>query len=197
MVTIEIKGKQYKVKEARTSEQKKKGLQGIEQLLEDEGMLFYYDPPEEVSMWMKDVNIPLDIIFFNEDQEAVLVQEGKPNDKTLITAQNVAYVLELNKNSGIEVGDEFEFDGNAPVMKVLAPDGSTQMELWGGERIFRRPFTKQLIRLVKQADSIRDDIEAFDRICKRIGRKMFKEIKKQDTRPPEYVQGPSEIKESE
>ena len=67
MITIKIKDKEYRVNEARTEEQRKKGLQGVEELPENEGMLFYFDPPEEVSMWMKGVDIPLDIIFFNED----------------------------------------------------------------------------------------------------------------------------------
>lgn len=197
MTTIKIKDKEYKVTEARTQEQRRKGLQGVENLPEDEGMLFYFDPPEEVSMWMKGVDIPLDIIFFNEDQEAILVHEGKPNDETLVTAQDVAFVLELNKGSGIEIGDDFEFDNNEPTMKVLFPDGSEQYELWGGERIFRRAFTKQLIRLIKQADEVRNNQEDFNRLCKRIGRKMFKEIRAQDNRPAEYVQGPTKQEKSE
>jgi hypothetical protein len=37
------------------------------------------------------------------------------------------------------------------MMKVLAPDGSTQMNLKGGERIFSRKNTKVLIRQAKKA----------------------------------------------
>lgn len=192
MITIKIKDKEYKVDEARTEEQRKKGLQGVEKLPEDEGMLFYFDPPEDVSMQMKGVDIPLDIIFFNEDQEATLVHKGKPNDEKLVTVQNTAFVLELNKDSGIEVGDDFEFDDNVPVMKVLAPDGSTQMDLWGGERIFSRKNTRILIKKAKKAQETQDDKD-----YKALGRYMFKCIKKQDERPAEYVQGPSEVKEVE
>lgn len=47
---IKIKDKEYKVREARTEEQKKKGLQGITELPKDEGMLFFFDPLEEVSL---------------------------------------------------------------------------------------------------------------------------------------------------
>lgn len=186
MITIKIKNKEYKVDEARTLEQRKKGLQGVQKLPENEGMLFFFDPPEEVSMWMKGVDIPLDIIFFNEDQEATLVQEGIPNDERLITAQNTAFVLELNKNSGIEVGDEFEFDNEGPNMKVLFPDGSDQYELWGGERIFSRKNTRILIKKAKKAQKTQDDKD-----YKALGRYIFKCIKKQDERPAEYVQGPS------
>jgi hypothetical protein len=62
------------------------------------------------------------------------------------------YVVELNQNSGVKVGDSLEFeDDDNIVMKVLAPDGSTQMGLQGGERIVSRKETKVLIRKAKKA----------------------------------------------
>lgn len=185
---ILIHNKEYNVKEAHTEEEKHKGLQGIEKLPKDEGMLFFFDPPQIVEFYMKDTLIPLDIIYINEDQEVIKVTTRKPNDETLVSSdEEVAYVLELNANSKVEVGDEVDFiEEKIPVMKVLAQDGSTQMELFGGERIFRRPFTKQLIRLVKLSKTLKDD--ALNSLYKRIGRKMFKEIKTQDNRQPEYVQ---------
>lgn len=189
MVLIEIGNKKYKVQEARTEEEKEKGLQGVTELPEDEGMLFYFDPPEDVSMWMKDTLIPLDIVFINDDEEVVYVGEGVPNTETQMTVQNVAYVLEVNNGSGIQEGDELDFEeedeDDAPVMKVLAQDGSTQMDLWGGERIFSRKNTVVLIRKAKKADTSKDDKD-----YKALGRYMFKCIKGQDERPPEYVESP-------
>ena len=124
MIRIKIHNKEYKVKEATSSEEKAKGLQGIDKLPEDEGMLFYFDPPQDVQFWMKDVSIPLDIVFIDDDEEVIKVQEGIPNDETFIEAPDVAYVLEVNANSGIQVGDELELDDEeedkGPVMKVLA-----------------------------------------------------------------------------
>lgn len=187
MITIEIGNKKYKVQEARTEEEKEKGLQGVTELPEDEGMLFYFDPPEDVSMWMKDTLIPLDIVFINDDEEVVYVGEGIPNTETQMTVQNVAYVLEVNSGSGIQEGDELDFEeedeDDAPVMKVLAQDGSTQMDLWGGERIFSRKNTVVLIRKAKKANMSKDDKD-----YKALGRYMFKCIKGQDERPPEYVE---------
>lgn len=187
MITIEIGNKEYKVQEARTEEEKEKGLQGVTELPEDEGMLFYFDPPEDVSMWMKDTLIPLDIVFINDDEEVVYVGEGIPNTETQMTVQNVAYVLEVNSGSGIQEGDELDFEeeDDAPVMKVLAQDGSTQMDLWGGERIFSRKNTVVLIRKAKKANMSKDDKD-----YKALGRYMFKCIKGQDERPPEYVESP-------
>jgi len=67
MIIVNINNKQYKVEEAKTEEERRKGLQGVKELPKDEGMLFYFDEPQEVSFYMKDTLIPLDIIFINED----------------------------------------------------------------------------------------------------------------------------------
>lgn len=198
MLNIKIGDKEYKVQEAHTDEQKEKGLQGVKELPEDEGMLFYFDQPQEVAMWMKGTLIPLDIIFIDDDMEVISVAKGEPNNEELIIEQDVAYVLEVNQNSGVEEGDELDIeedqdeDDNPPVMRVLAQDGSSQMDLWGGERIFSRKNTVVLIRKAKKADLTNDDKD-----FKALGRYMFKCIKGQDERPPEYVDAPEQPKNSE
>lgn len=185
---IKIANKEYKVKEAKTEEEKLKGLQNIKELPKDEGMLFYFDPDDQISMWMDKTYIPLDIIFINDDQEVTKVYHGKPQDKTLVSSPNTAYVLEVNQGSGIKVGDELDFDEDSePVMKVLAQDGSTQMELWGGERIVSRRETKILIKKAKAAEAAKNTSK-FDNKCISLGKYIFKVIKGQDTRPAEYVE---------
>lgn len=180
---ISIGNKEYDIKEAKTSEEKIKGLQDIKELPKNEGMLFYFDN-EEVSFWMKNTYIPLDIIFINDDCEVISIKEGVPESEELFTENNVSYVLEVNKDSGIKEGDELEFE-DSPVMKVLAPDGSTQYELWGGERIFSRINTRTLIKKAKKADMTKDDKD-----YKALGKYMFKCIKIQDEREPEFVDNP-------
>ena len=69
MITIEIGDKEYKVEEAKTEEQRRKGLSDKKNLPENQGMLFYLDYPQSVDFWMKDTSIPLDIIFINSDKE--------------------------------------------------------------------------------------------------------------------------------
>lgn len=190
---VEVNDKKYKVKVAKTEEEQRKGLQGVTELPEDEGMLFIFDPPSEATMWMKDTLIPLDIVFINEDEEVTYVMQGVPETETKVSVQDTAYVLEVNTNSGIKEGDEVgieDDEDDGPVMKVLAQDGSTQMELKGGERIFRRPFTKQIIKWAKKSLELKDNPEALDRLYIRVGKKMFKEIQYQDNREPEYVEAP-------
>lgn len=187
---VKIGDKEYDVKEAITIEEKKQGLKGIKELKDNEGMLFYFDPYEESAMWMEGTLIPLDIIFINDDQEVTKVHKGIPNDKTLISSPETAYVLEVNVNSGIKVGDEVELEDNQnPVMKVLSPDGSIQMNLWGGERIVSRRETKILIKKAKAADQAKDTPQ-YNNKCRSLGKYIFKVFHGQDNRNPEYVQAP-------
>ena len=194
MITIKVGDKEYKVKEAKTDEELENGLRGVKELPEDEGMLFYMpDEQSQQVFTMEDMEIPLDIIFINQDQEVVSVRTNcKPGQKSVVSETDylgegdyIAYVLEVNINSGINVGDSVDFDEEGPTMKVLAQDGSTQMELWGGERIFSRKNTVILIKKAKKADLSKDDKD-----YKALGRYMFKCINTQDTRKPEYVESP-------
>ena len=190
---IIIGDKEYTVEIADTSEEQKKGLQDREYLPQDSGMLFVYDKPQDkVEFWMKDTIIALDQIGINKDGEVTKVYTAKPKDETLVPFEDVMFLLEVNANSGIEVGDQFDFDDsedpNKYVMKVLAPDGTTQAELEGGERIFSRISTKQLIQWAKKAEANKDNEELFIKYCKRLGKRMFREIKAQNTRKPEYVE---------
>ena len=183
MINIKLGNKEYKVQEAKTNEEKVKGLMGVTDLPQDEGMIFYWNQPQRVEMWMHNAKIPLDIIFINDDQEVIAVDKGTPDDDTLISHPNTSYVVEVNQGSGVKVGDELEFeDEDSPIMKVLAPDGSTQMELWGGERIVSRRETKILIKKAIKAYQSQSDSD-----YKSLGRYMFKVLNGQDNRKPEYV----------
>lgn len=153
-------------------------------------MLFVYDEPQEVSFWMKNTSIPLDIIFINEDEEVISVRQGTPMSEESIVESEVQYVLEVNQNSGIKPGDEIDIEDeddsdDLPKMKVLAPDGTVQMELEGGERIVSRRETKILIKKAKKAYRSKNDKD-----YKALGRYIFKVFNKQDNRDPEYVDSP-------
>lgn len=187
VVNIEIGKQRYKVEVACTEEDRIKGLQGRESLDEDKGMLFVFDEPDTIDFWMQDTDIPLDIIFIDEDFEVISVYKGQPHDETIAEEDDVQFVLEVNQGSGIKEGDELDIDDDdeVPTMKVIAPDGSTQMELNGGERIFSRKNTKTLIRMAKRADKSK-----ADRDYKALGKKMFTYLRQQDEREPEYVEAP-------
>ena len=186
MINIKLGNKEFNVDVADTSEKKEKGLMDIKELPKNQGMLFIWDTPQHVDMWMHNTLIPLDIIFINEDQEVISVKQGKPEDNTLIEEENVLYVVELNSNSGVNAGDQLEFlDDDEYVMSVLKQDGTSQMELKGGERIVSRKETKVLIRKAKKALDSHSDND-----YKSLGKYIFKVFKKQDSREPDYVKNP-------
>lgn len=184
---IKIGRKKYTVKLAKTEEQREKGLMDIKEMPNNEGMLFIFDKPQTVGFWMKDTYIPLDIIFIDDDCEVLSIYKGEPLDETIAEEDGVKYVLELNQNSGIKEGDELDYDEDPdeklPTMKVIASDGSVQMELEGGERIFSRKNTRTLIKMAKRAEESQSDTD-----YKKLGNKIFKFIKIQDNREPEYVE---------
>ena len=187
MKKIKIGNQEFNVEIADTPETREKGLMDIKELPKDQGMLFVWDEPQARDMWMKDTLIPLDIVFINEDFEVTSVQQGQPNDETLLSQDNTQYVVELNQNSGVTVGDTLDLDPSEDVvMKVLAPDGSTQMDLKGGERIVSRRETKVLIKKAKKAYKSKSDND-----YKTLGKYMFKVLKGQDNRPNEYVESPN------
>jgi len=186
-INIRIANKKYKVQVAETDEEKQKGLQGVTSLPEDEGMLFVFEEPDEISFWMKDTKIPLDVIFIDEDLQVISVQQGIPENEEFMTENNVNFVLEVNQNSGIKVGDELEFSPESKVnmnkMQVLDSNGNIQMELDGGERIFSRPNTKVLIKFAKKASATQKDSD-----YKALGKRIFKFLETQSNNEPEYVE---------
>ena len=162
---VKINDKEYRVKIAYTDEEKSRGLQGINSLPEDEG-----------------------IVFIDDDEEVLSVYSGEPNDRTIAEEDNVKYVLEVNQGSGIKEGDEIDIeeeedDSETSKMLVIGPDGGVQMELEGGERIVSRRETKILVKKAKKAYN-----SELDSDYKSLGKYMFKVLNKQDKREPEYVE---------
>lgn len=191
---VNIGNKTYKCKIAKSEEDKRQGLMNIENLPPDEGMLFVWDEEDTRQMWMKDTLVPLDMIAINDNDEVITVYPAQPKDETLIPFMSTKYILEVNQNSGIKIGDDFEIDDSDDldkyVMKVIGSDGGTQFLLQGGERIVSRKETRVLIRKAKKAEAVKNDEAAFDKVCKSLGKYMFKVLYGQDHRDAQYVQVP-------
>ena len=195
-VIVNIGNKSYKCQLAKTEEQHRKGLMEVEYLAPDEGVLFVFDKEGTHEFWMKNTPLELTQISINDDDEVEYVYQATPNDETLIPFHNCKYLLEVNRTTEIQKGDEFEIDDsddlNKYVMKVLAPDGSTQMNLQGGERIFSRRSTKKMIKQAKKANSVRDNEDLFEKACRKLGKICLKELYAQNHRDQEYVQVPED-----
>ena len=100
---------------ASSHEERLMGLMFREKLPVGEGMLFVYEYPHNVSFWMKNVLIPLDILFLNETGTVINVEEADvgidvPDENlgSYCSAGPVLWVVEINqglcKLYGIGVG---------------------------------------------------------------------------------------------
>ena len=183
---IEIGDKEYNVRIAVTDKEQSDGLKNIDKLFDNEGMLFVFDKEDQVSMWMEDTTIPLDVIFIDEDYNVVKVQQGVPKSKELITSDNTKYVLEVNAGSGIKIGDELDYDEEDEEevpMLVIGNKGKIQVELTGGERIFSRPNSKTIAKMAKKAYKSKEDKD-----YRALGKKIFKYIDIHNNQKEDFVE---------
>jgi len=95
----------FTVEVAATPEQQETGLMFRKTLPPDRGMIFPYDPPQDVSFWMKNTLIPLDIIFIRSDGTIVRITKAKALDETALpSGEPVAAVLEIRAGRAAELG---------------------------------------------------------------------------------------------
>ncbi|MEI6191210.1 MAG: DUF192 domain-containing protein [bacterium] len=104
------------VEVAKDSISRENGLSNRRILRFGQGMLFAFDKMSPQSFWMKDMFIPIDMIFFDNNWKIVLIEENlQPDSFPKIFGNNVdsQYVLEINaweSNSyGLKVGDQAIF----------------------------------------------------------------------------------------
>ncbi|MGE5563579.1 MAG: DUF192 domain-containing protein [Bacillota bacterium] len=95
----------FTVQVAATPEQQEHGLMFYRSLGADQGMIFPYDPPQEVAFWMRNTLIPLDMIFIRADGTIARIATAKPLDETPVPAgEPVAAVLEIRGGRAAELG---------------------------------------------------------------------------------------------
>lgn len=119
--TIKVDNTLVNVEVANTESSREKGLGGRNSLAENSGMLFVFDSKGvTVGFWMKDMLIPLDMIWISEgkvvkiDKNIPAPAAGIPDDKLTVynPGQPVDYVLEVNAGfsdkNNIKVGDSVD-----------------------------------------------------------------------------------------
>ena len=125
MGTVQLDDKILQVYIADTDPRRMRGLMFETEsfLADDKGMLFVFDEPGNRSMWMKNMQFHLDIIWFNENGNVVSIEKNVPPCITPVevmscksvgvSADDAKYVLELTsgyvdeysitKNSQLEI----------------------------------------------------------------------------------------------
>ena len=99
---------------ADTFAEREMGLMNRTYLNEDAGMLFIFPTPQQQSFWMKNMRIPLDIVFITADNHVLEIYASVPpctgDPCTLYTSSApIQYALEVNSGfcarNGIVSGD--------------------------------------------------------------------------------------------
>ena len=76
------------------------GLMERRELGRDQGMLFVYRTPVQMSFWMRNTPLPLDIGFFSPEGELKEIYAMLPFDETPIRSQDVRLQFALEMNQG-------------------------------------------------------------------------------------------------
>ncbi len=93
------------------------GLSGVRELQNDEGMLFVFDTEESHGFWMRNMMIPLDIMWIDTEKKIVHLEENvspKTFPRTFGGDVDSLYVLEVKvgtvEEKEIKVGDPTLFE---------------------------------------------------------------------------------------
>lgn len=114
----------FEVEMMATPEQRIQGLSGREDLPAGRGMLFLFPHAANYSMWMIEMNFPLDFIFFDNELTVVHIVEDEPpcisreSCPSIFPGRAVRYILEVPAGTvaehGIRIGDQLELPDSLP-----------------------------------------------------------------------------------
>ena len=101
---------------AHKNDEMAKGLMFRTSLGEDRGMLFFYHPPKQMSFWMRNTKIPLDIGYFTADGVLREIYPMYPMDERSVKSKRTDLLMALEMNqgwyakNGVKVGDNFNLE---------------------------------------------------------------------------------------
>ncbi|MEC7771627.1 MAG: DUF192 domain-containing protein [Bacteroidota bacterium] len=108
----------FDIEIAETEYETQTGLMYRKSMREDRGMLFIQPTESLQYFYMKNTEIPLDIIYINSEMKIVSFQKNAEpfNEDTLPSNAPAKYILEINAGLsdqlGLQVGDSISFSRN-------------------------------------------------------------------------------------
>ncbi len=96
----------FNIEVAETEEETTMGLMYRQTMNDNEAMLFIFPYQRQLSFWMKNTYIPLDLLFINSNMKIVHIHKNAiPLDETMLPSENEAqYVLEINGGLADKLG---------------------------------------------------------------------------------------------
>lgn len=97
---LTVGDKALRVQVVVTQDEQQRGLMGRRDLGPDDGMVFVYPMPQQMSFWMRNTPTPLDIGFFKEDGTLGEIYAMHPFDETPVRSAGADYTMALEVNQG-------------------------------------------------------------------------------------------------
>lgn len=111
---IQLGKAKWQVEIARSDEEREKGLMFRSYIPEENAMIFVFEKPHPVNMWMKNTYISLDMLFMDKNFSVNgITEKATPLSEEIISSREIAaYVLELNAGqvaaNEIKLGDKLD-----------------------------------------------------------------------------------------
>ena len=113
-----FKSNYFVVEVVENKQQQERGLMFRRKLPSDSGMLFIFNSELRQSFYMKNMYIPLDIIWLDKNKKTVFIKEDAQPEirgyyEVIDSEKPAQYVLEVNSGTvariGLKIGDILEF----------------------------------------------------------------------------------------
>lgn len=104
---VVVEGRTVIVDIADTAAERQQGLSGRTKLSQNHGMLFKLGSDQNGCMWMKEMNLTIDILWFDASRKLIEKQENVSPDtypKTFCPTEKPSYVLEVPAGFALEIG---------------------------------------------------------------------------------------------
>lgn len=120
---IQVGDQMVRMQLAVLPQEQERGLMERRDLAPDQGMIFVYRSPQQMTFWMHNTPTPLDIGYFNADGELVEIYPMLPYDEKTIASRSrdLKFALEMNLNwyrdHGVKPGAKLDLKALAEALK--------------------------------------------------------------------------------
>lgn len=116
--TVAIGSHKFEVSIADSQKEREVGLSETQSLSENQGMVFLFEKPDYYYFWMKNMKLPIDIIYINndkivtikdnaqpvkEDESPILYAPTEPSDKVLEIKAGLAEKYKFTKGDKVKI----------------------------------------------------------------------------------------------
>jgi len=120
---IKVGGQVVQMQVAILPAEMQQGLMYVKSMGADEGMVFIYDRPQQMSFWMRNCEFPQDIGFFDSDGKLKEVYPMYPHDEQPVQSLGLRqFALEMNqgwyRQHRMQAGDEIDLAALADAIRA-------------------------------------------------------------------------------